>query len=294
MTKLLVIYNQKAGGIDLQLLQNTFAKNGLRADYMPITSRALKSTLAALRDDPKATIVAAGGDGTINSVASHIIGGACKLGIIPAGTLNHFARALAIPQDVTQAVSTIATGRTTKVDTGSVNSHIFVNNASIGFYPRSLRFREEYQQKIGKWPAAALGLAHAVLHPRKYAVEITTDGSVRSLRTPFVFVGNNEYQRSGPGLGERNSLHGGMLALYVVKATRPLGIINALLHTFLTKKRRTRDFAIHSTRSATIHTRRHAQLRVACDGESFLLRTPLRFTAHPAALTVIVPKGEDT
>lgn len=287
---LVVIYNKQAGKGDLATLQKAFARAGAQPEYIPVESRKLRSILTALRNNPKATVVAAGGDGTINSVAAHLYGGTCKLGIMPTGTLNHFARTLGIPLNTTRAAQTIMAGHTTQVDIGRVNSHVFVNNASIGFYPRSLRFREEYQQKIGKWPAATIGLLHAVLHPRRYSVDLVTNGIKRHFRTPFVFVGNNEYQRHGPGLGERATLHNGTLALYIVKATHPIAIINALIHTFLTTKRRTRDFAIHNTQSATMYARGHTKLRVACDGESFTLRTPLRFTSEPQALRVIVPK----
>ena len=291
MTRILVVYNEKSGSSDKEALQKAFTATGLQPDYIAINSRSLKPTLETLRSDPKAIIVAAGGDGTINSVAANVMGGACALGIMPLGTLNHFAKAVKIPQDLPQAAQVIAQGATTQVDIGSVNSRVFVNNASIGFYPRSLRFREEYTQKIGKWPAAAIGLAHAMLHPRRYAVDIVVNGSTQSLKTPFVFIGNNEYQRSGMGLSGRASLHEGILALYVIKKTQPVGIFRALLHTFLTKKRRAHDFAIHKTTTATIHSNKYTKLRVACDGESFLLRTPLRFASHPGALRVIIPKG---
>lgn len=290
MPRLVVVYNQKSGSASREALEKAFETAGLQPEYIAINARSLKATLDSLRDDRRAVVVAAGGDGTINSVARHLLGGTCALGIMPVGTLNHFAKALHIPQDLPQAAAAIAQGATTHVDVGSVNSHIFLNNASIGFYPRSLRFREEYEQKIGKWPAAAIGLAHAMLHPRRYSVDIIIDGAKRSFRTPFVFVGNNEYKRGGIGLNERQSLREGLLALYVIKETQPLGIIRALLHTFLTKKRRSRDFAIYKTTTATIHTNKFTKLRVACDGESFLLQTPLRFSSRQGALRVIIPK----
>ena len=247
--------------------------------------------MGAHKNDPRTTVVASGGDGTISSIVSHILGGQCKLGIIPAGTLNHFAKELDIPLDINKAIQTLQHGDVRKVDVGTVNGRAFINNASIGFYPRSLRFRDEHQGRIGKWPAAIIGLARTMLRPRKYAATIVVHGETKHFRTPFVFVGNNEYQRNGPDLGARKTVTNGTLALYVVKATRPLAILNSLLHTFLTKKRHTRDFAIYTASSFTVHTKRHT-IRVARDGESSLMHSPLHFQSNHLALQVIAPHEE--
>ena len=91
-------------------------------------------------------IVAAGGDGTINAVASVLVGhNIVKLGIIPRGTLNHFARALEIPTDMEKAVETIVAGHVKMIDVGQVNDQIFVNNSSVGLYPSIVRMRESLQ-----------------------------------------------------------------------------------------------------------------------------------------------------
>ncbi len=284
--RLLAIYNPESGSADLGAIKKAFAKH--EVDYLPVSSEDLTRRIK----EATGPIVAAGGDGTIRSVAQHMVGTSQKLGIIPAGTLNHFAKALSVPLDPTKAAQLILKGTARRVDVGSVNDHVFINNSSIGFYPRSLRFREEYQKSIGKWPAAALGVLRSIFHPRHYYVEIHINGVLRTFRTPFVFIGNNEYQRSGSELGERATLEGGQLAVYVLKATTPLAIISSLIRTFLTRRRHTHDFAIYLTDSCTIHTKHHRSLNVACDGEAFRLATPLRYTSHHRALHVITKKGE--
>jgi diacylglycerol kinase family enzyme len=285
MAKIVVVYNPLSGSANLDGLKQSFTRHKVDVEYVQMTSRQLRRHLTGAN-----VAVAAGGDGTINTVVSHIHGTATKLGVLPLGTLNHFAGALGIAANLDEAVDTVIAGHTRRVDIGTVNNHVFINNSSIGVYPRSLRVREEYQSKIGKWPAALLGLARSVVRPRHYYVETRLDGVLRSFRTPFVFVGNNEYQRSGPSLGERTTLESGKLAVYVLKATTPLTIINSLLHTFLTSKRHTKDFAIYLTESCTIHTKHHRRLRVACDGEAFAIQSPLQYTSHHKALSVIVPK----
>ncbi len=99
-------------------------------------------------------IVAAGGDGTINSVAAAVVDSPKPLGILPFGTMNHFAKDLNIPLDLAGAVETIANGHTVNIDIGEVNGRIFVNNSSLGLYPSIIRKRDQ-QQRLGsgKWPA---------------------------------------------------------------------------------------------------------------------------------------------
>ncbi len=110
------------------------------------------------------TIVAGGGDGTINAVASVLVGTAKRLGVLPLGTLNHFAKDLGIPLALPLAAQTAAQGRETAVDVGEVNGRIFLNNSSLGLYPRIVRDRERQQERLGrgKWPAFAWALLSAL------------------------------------------------------------------------------------------------------------------------------------
>ncbi len=285
--RVLVVHNANSGSADLQAIRTAFSSLGTDVEYIPISTTRLASKITNSKAN---VVVAAGGDGTVNAVAQYVIDSKRTLGIIPAGTLNHFARALDIPLDIGEAAKLIVEGSTRVVDVGGVNKRIFVNNSSIGVYPRSLRIREEYQKSIGKWPAAVIGLLRSIIRPRHYFVEMRINGDMHTFRTPFVFVGNNEYQLNGPELGGRATLDSGQLAVYIVKATTPLAIIGSLLRVFVTKRRRTRGFAIYLTDSCTIHTRRRHALRVACDGEAFLLNTPLRYESRHNQLRVIAPK----
>lgn len=280
--KTIVIYNPKSGGTDLTQIKSAMADAAITAEYVPITSPALANKIKSAH-----TIVAAGGDGTINAVANYLVDTSKKLGILPVGTLNHFAKELQIPLQLQQAAKIIAKAKTRQVDVGGVNDRIFINNSSIGVYPRSLRSREEHQKTIGKWPAAVVGLLYSLFHPRHYYVDLLIDNKKHTFRTPFVFIGNNQYKRNDWELGARHSLDSGNLAMYIIKTTHPLKTVYALVRMFLTKKYRTRNFAVYVTDACTIYTRRHKQLRVACDGEVFTTGTPLHFVSKHKALHVI-------
>jgi diacylglycerol kinase family enzyme len=208
---------------------------------------------------------------------------------LPFGTMNHFAKDLNIPLDLEGAVDTIVAGHATRVDVGEVNGRIFLNNSSLGLYPRIIREREK-QQRLGwgKWPAY-IWAALAVL--RRYPfleIRLSVDGKELTRRTPFVFVGNNEYEMERLNIGGRACLDKGELSLYTTHRTGRLGLIRLALRALLGGLRQERDFLAFTTKDISIGTR-HKRLRVALDGEVTIMEPPLHYRVRPAALRVLAP-----
>lgn len=243
---------------------------------------------AALSDS--AVIVAGGGDGTINSVATEVIDTDKALAILPFGTLNHLAKDLGIPLELEAAVNTIHEGNVVQIDAGEVNDHIFLNNSSLGLYPSIVRERQK-QQRLGwgKWPAfiwAALGVL------RRYpfvGVRLSVDGKELVTRTPFVFIGNNEYEMESLHIGSRTCLDAGKLSLYVTNRIGRLGLFRLALRALFGGLRQEKDFLALCSEEIWIETK-HSRLRVALDGEITIMHPPLHYRARPRALRVIVPK----
>src|ERR1700736_2012902 len=138
-------------------LSQIFVENGTPARFLLAASGAEipELTRRAVKENSQ-IIVAGGGDGTVNAVTNELMGTSITLGVIPLGTLNHFAKDLHIPLDLEGAARNLIAGRAVSVDVGEVNGRIFLNNSSLGIYPRIVRQREQ-QQKIGrsKWIAFA-------------------------------------------------------------------------------------------------------------------------------------------
>jgi diacylglycerol kinase family enzyme len=237
-------------------------------------------------------IVAGGGDGTINSVASVVIDSNKLLGVLPFGTMNHFAKDMGVPLDLAGAVETIAAGNVAKVDVGEVNEHIFINNSSLGLYPSIVRVREKQQQLgWGKWPAY-IWAALAVL--RRYPflnVRVGVDGEELRSSTPFVFVGNNEYEMETLSVGSRACLDKGQLSLYMTNRTGRLGLIRLALRALFGGLRQEKDFVSLCTKEIWIETR-HQHVRVALDGEVTRMAPPLHYRVRPGALRVLVPASD--
>jgi diacylglycerol kinase family enzyme len=237
------------------------------------------------------TIVAGGGDGTLNAVASRLVGTDVRLGVLPLGTLNHFAKDLGIPLEPAQALQTVAAGEELRVDVGEVNGHHFLNNSSIGLYPDIVRDRERQQSRLGrgKWVAFAWAMWGALRRFPFLDVRLMLDGAERCHRTPFVFVGNNAYQMTGFQIGSRECLTDGKLSIYLTERPSRLRLFGLGLRALAGRLRQTHDFRVMSATSLSIATH-HRSLRVATDGEVRKLDTPLNYRLHAGALRVIVPK----
>ncbi len=240
--------------------------------------------------DGVAIVVAGGGDGTINAVASVLAGSGVAFGVLPLGTLNHFAKDLGIPLTLDEAVGNVAKGQRIQVDVGEVNDRIFLNNSSLGLYPDIVRDREKQQHRLGrgKWLAATWATIAALRRYPFLSVRLTVDGGQHARRTPFVFIGNNEYIMQGLAIGARERLDRGKLSLYVAQRPGRLGLLRFAVRALCGRLAQERDFDVMLSETLSIETR-HRHLRVATDGEVTIMATPLHYRIKPAALTVIVP-----
>ena len=244
----------------------------------------------AVRDGIK-TIVAGGGDGTLSAVASALTGTDTALGVLPLGTLNHFAKDLRIPLDLDGAIRTIADHHNTWVDTGEINGRVFLNNSSLGLYPDTVRERERQQKRLGrsKWLAFFWAAAMALRRYSFLNLTISLEEKEYKRRTPFIFIGNNDYSMEGFKIGDRQRLDAAQLSLYVVQRTGRLGLLALALRALFGRLGQAKDFDVLSAKKILISSRQK-QIRVATDGEVSLMRLPLHYRICPAALKVIVPR----
>jgi diacylglycerol kinase family enzyme len=233
-------------------------------------------------------VVAGGGDGTVSTVAAALLGTGIALGVLPLGTLNHFAKDLGLPLDLEAAVAQIVTGDAHQVDVGEVNGRVFVNNSSLGLYPDIVRDRERQQKRLGrgKWPAMLWSVVSALRRYPFLDVRVVIDGRERHWRTPFVFIGNNEYRMEGFAIGERDGLCDGVLSLYVAQRPGRLRLLQLVFRALTGSLRQARDFGFTRAQEIAVDSR-HRRLRVATDGEVTLMTPPLAYRVRRAALTVV-------
>ena len=211
------------------------------------------------------------------------------LGVLPLGTLNHFARDLKIPADIAEAVRVIASGRVAAVDVGDVNGRPFLNNSSLGLYPIIVREREKHQRLgSGKWPAFVWAAIAAMRRYPFLDIRLSVDGKNFHRRTPFIFIGNNDYLMDAFNVGMRDRLDQGQLSVYMTHRTGRWGLIRLALNALLGRLREDKDFLEMNTTEVKIETRRK-RLRVAFDGEVDVIEGPFHYRIRPGVLRVIVP-----
>jgi diacylglycerol kinase family enzyme len=246
-------------------------------------------------EDGAHTVVAGGGDGTVSAVASVLADTGVKLGVLPMGTLNHFAKDLKLPLDQQAAVAVIAAGNSLDVDVGEVNGRTFINNSSLGLYPDIVRDREQRQRRLGhsKWRALFEASVAAARRYPVLKVLLEVEGKALVRRTPFVFIGNNEYTMEGFEIGARAALNRGTLSLYVTQRMGRFGLLHLAVMALLRRLDQARDFDVLKVREFVVRTG-HRRLRVATDGEVTVMETPLQYRVRPGALRVIVPAESES
>lgn len=290
-----VIVNASAGpgysSDSLPELQAAFAAAGAEARLLPAGSGSEIEEIARKEaHQGSAVIVAAGGDGTLNAVASALVGTDAALGILPLGTFNHFAKDLGIPLPLEDAARTIVANHQVKVDVGEVNGRIFLNNSSIGLYPEIVKERETLRKRLGRSkPHAMFWATMAVLRRHPFLdVHLQLDDKEQRRRTPFIFIGNNAYEMEGFHVGTRARLDAGCLSVYLAQRRGRWALLGLVARALLGRLREAGDFEALTTHALRIETR-HRRLPVATDGEVMVMDMPLEYRARPGALRVIAP-----
>jgi YegS/Rv2252/BmrU family lipid kinase len=295
--KVEVVLNAAAGSLaalereaTLSKARAAFAQVGLEARVVQVGHKDLASAVQSAAESDADVVVVGGGDGTLSTGAAALVGRGKPFGILPLGTLNHFAKDLGIPLDLDQAVSTIAYGDLIEVDVGEVNGHIFLNNSSIGLYPAAVAEREELRHRSGggKWLAMIRACFDVLRRFPLLDVTLEVDGRAASLTTPFVFVGNNRYDMNLFALGKRASLTDGELSIYLTRNVGRAGLLRLALRALLGRLAQDQDFHAFTRPKVEIRTRRRL-LRVSLDGEVLHLASPIRYAVRPRALRVLVP-----
>lgn len=252
-------------------------------------------TNAALREakDTGGIMVAAGGDGTVNAVASVCHAHDVPMGIVPLGTFNYCARELGIPTDPTKAIAVLSEGELKPVAAGMAGDRLFLNNASFGLYTTLIRKREEASSRFGRmrFVAAVSAMISIWVHRQSFTVRLTFDGREQHFHTSLVFIGNNTLQLSNLGLKAAEFTSRDKLAVVIMKPTSRYQTLRILLRSLtrtLKDEDRLEEYAAHHL---TVESRRK-RITLVTDGELIYVKTPIEFNAIPSAVHIMAPREE--
>jgi diacylglycerol kinase family enzyme len=294
---MVVILNARAGTVarsgDLQaMIVELFRAVGLNTEIISVGGKDVNAAAKQAVSGHHETIVAAGGDGTVSTVAAEVAGTEKVLGVLPLGTLNHFAKDLHLPLNLQSAVRTIAERNITTVDVGEVNGRVFINNSSLGIYPHIVHRRivEQMRLRIGKWPAFIWASMRAFRRFPFLDLRIEFKGEMLRRKTPFLFIGNNEYEMTGFRIGARKRIDAGKLCLYLTHRVGRWGLIRLAVRALLGHLSQQKDFETYLVDEAFVEADRHLIL-VAADGEVRWMELPLHYRSRPGVLRVITPRN---
>jgi diacylglycerol kinase family enzyme len=258
----------------------------------------LACEVVAIARSSGGVVVAAGGDGTINAVASATLGSGCAFGVLPLGTFNYFSRAHGIPSEITAACHILVTARPQPVQVGQVNDRVFLVNGSIGVYPELLEEREQAKRQLGRSRFVAfLAALGTLLRPhRKLRLEMDLKGTRRTLVTTTLFVGNNRLQLERVGVPQAARLERHRLLALAPKAVGFWGTLLLVLRALFGRLGDAPDVEILEFERLTVRSRMgQRRFKVATDGEVEHLRSPLTFRVAPHPLLLLRPEdpGDD-
>jgi diacylglycerol kinase family enzyme len=260
------------------------------AQVFPVASGAgVRSVAQQAAKDGYEVLVGAGGDGTVSAVASVAVAYGKRLGVLPMGTFNHFARDLELPIDLAAAVNGLKSTRTKTVDLAAVNGRPFLNTSSIGLYPRLVLESEQYRRSgLARRIAVTAAALSTLREFRPVYLRLTTSDRQWEGFTPFVFVGNNEYTMEGSRIGSRARVDTGRLWVCTTFESTRSAFLKLAAEAWLGRAERNPDFHALSTTELWVDSNRR-RLFVSLDGEVEQMATPLRYAIHHCALEVIVP-----
>lgn len=268
-----------------QTVRDAFAATGREVLLELLDARDMAEAIR--RHGAQPVIAVGGGDGTLGNAAEVLRGMGSALAVLPLGTRNHLARALGVPLDLVQAAQVAATGERRRIDLGRAGKRIFVNNASIGLYPRLVRERDRH--KLPKWLGTIPAAWQVLRTMRAHRYALSVDGERRVVRTPLLFIGNNRYSLEPGSLGERESLDDGALSLCAVRAEGLLQLIWLAFKVLVGLASADQDFE-DLAEAASITIEGEGEIGVALDGEVRRMTLPLHLDILPAGLGVVAPR----
>lgn len=291
--KLPVIVNKNGGTASkmgdklVATLRDAFAAAGTEVAVKPLEGEAITKAIKSAAKQGR--VVVAGGDGTVSSAAQQLAGGDAELALLPLGTLNHLARDLGLPTDLTEAAKVAATGKATAIDVAEVNGKVLVNNASIGLYPLMVREREGLQDGRG-WPKwlSTIPAAYAALERfPHHRLRVDLGKGERTIVTPLLFVGNNAYSLDAGALGQRASLTDGKLSVYAVAHRSRAKLLWFAARALVGRARRDVDFVTLGECETLKVWSTGKSIEIALDGEVQRIKSPLEFRIRPGVLKVV-------
>lgn len=278
----IIVNNQAKNSHKVEQYTKAFSQVGLSFEIFKLEPKKLEFEIKKCIDEFDILLVG-GGDGTVRSGAHLSFGKDIILGILPLGTLNHFAKECALPLSPDAMAQALKKANYKEIDVSFVNDKLFVNNASIGFYPLFVQKREYYNKFYNKWLSYIPGFIQALQKYQPLEVTLSSKSTKTVFTTLFLLASNNLYSFHFPINFKRDDFAKNQLGVYFLRHGR-LRLLNFIRYYFRKKS----NFVEQAYKEPIeIDIKNMATIDVALDGERITLKLPLRIRNEPKALKIL-------
>ncbi len=269
--------------------RDTFLAHGHTLDPRIVAGKDLIPALEKAAGDGD-VLLAGGGDGTISAAADVAYRRGIPLAVIPAGTMNLFARALHLPLGLDEAVEALASGEVTDVDIATANGRPFVHQFSVGIHTRLVRMREHlhYRSRIGKMLASLQAIGLAVARPPNFWAEVWTPRGIERRNVSGITVSNNPI---GEGhMPHADTLDRGVLGVYIARPMSAPALLRLCLGVLVGHWKASPMVSDREVAEVSLLFPRHkSSAQALIDGELVALQDRIDLKILPRALKVITP-----
>jgi diacylglycerol kinase family enzyme len=269
-----------------------FGGRGHSLDCRIVEGRNLIRELdRAAREPAVDALLAGGGDGTVSAAAAACFRHRMPLAVLPAGTMNLFARSLKVPLDLGEALEAIADGAPGQVDIATANGRPFVHQFSVGMHSRLVRIRNEmpYRSRIGKIVASFRAATATLSRPLVFDAEVRTPGGIENRRATAIAISNNLLGEGHVPYAEQ--VDQGVLGVYVVRPMPPTELARLALSLLVGTWKHHPLVSERQVEHVTLSfPRRKSTAKAVIDGELIDLEKRVELKVHRGALKVILPR----
>ena len=259
--------------ISKKTLETFFDKNDyeITVKFSIYKNHTTKLTLESIEQKAQ-IIVACGGDGTINEVASCIIGSQIILGIFPLGSGNGLASNLKIPKKISKAIALIKKHEIKKIDVGTLNNKYFFSNTGVGFDAHVIKhYEESNNRKLFSYVSAVFKSFKNINDTRE--LEVNINKQIFKVKPFMVFISNSNELGYKVSLTPKASLEDGLLDIIIVSRLNPFKIV---LFSFLMLFKRhhlIREVQSFQTKNMTLSRENFNHFKMQIDGEYHLIES---------------------
>lgn len=235
-------------------------------------------------------VIAIGGDGTINEVASALCGSDTAIGIIPCGSGNGLARHLGVPVNIEKAISIINSDNIENLDYCTVNDIPFFCTCGVGF---DAQVSNKFAQSHKRGPLSYLQntiIEYLKYRPQKYTIEMGDE--IVTEEAFLIACGNASQYGNNAFITPRASMHDGLIDVTVIHPFTPLD--TAIMSVLLFTRHIDQDININTYRTPELVIKRNKPGIMHIDGDPVMMETDLHIKCHKSGIKILLPDNENT